>query len=168
MNTQTLGKTIGWVILILLLVTAQSCKQDDYVVFEIEEQTILPVNAEKDKDKTNVQYISILYTNLFRKAMSPNDMLDALNAIEFIGDKQVAFDILVSKYMNSNEVVIPSDEEMREDPEKFIRDTYKRFFVRQPTQAELTWMKNYINSRQDVTAELIYFAFATSNEHFHY
>ncbi len=168
MNTQTLGKTIGWVILILLLVTAQSCKQDDYVVFEIEEQTILPVNAEKDKDKTNVQYISILYTNLFRKAMSPNDMLDALNAIESIGDKQVAFDILVSKYMNSNEVVIPSDEEMREDPEKFIRDTYKRFFVRQPTQAELTWMRNYINSRQDVTAELIYFAFATSNEHFHY
>lgn len=168
MNTQILGKTAAVILCCITLLAGQSCQQEDYVVFEIEEQTILPVNSEKNKDKSNVQYISILYTNMFRKAMSPNDMLDALHAIESIGDKQVAFDILVSKYMNSDEVVIPSDEEMRSDPEKFIRDTYKRFFVRQPTQAELTWMVNYINSRQDVSAELMYFAFATSNEHFHY
>ncbi len=144
-----------------------SCTEKEYV-YEIAPQDILPVNSEKDKDKTKIQYISILYTNLFRQAMSPNDMLDALKAIESVGDKQIAFDILVSKYMNTGEVVLPSNEEMRTNPEKFVRDLYKRFFVRQPTEAELTWMKNYIQSRPDALPEHFYFAFATSNEHFHY
>lgn len=168
MNTLISGKLIAGFLLFFILQAFFSCTVEDSYIYEIQEQTILPVNSEKDKDKSNVQYISILYTNLFRKAMSPNDMLDALRAIESIGDKQIAFDILVSKYMNSEEVVLPTEEEMREDPEKFIRDTYKRFFVRQPTQAELTWMINFINSRPEVNPEHFYFAFATSNEHFHY
>ena len=168
MNTLTSGKLIVGFLTLFTLQTFLSCTVEHNYIYEVQEQTILPINSEKDKDKTNVQYISILYTNLFRKAMSPNDMLDALRAIESIGDKQVAFDILVSKYMNSDEVVLPSEEEMREAPEKFIRNTYKRFFVRQPTQAELTWLINYINSRPEVTPEHFYFAFATSNEHFHY
>ncbi len=168
MNTLTSDKIAILVLMVFSLQFFSSCTVEDNYLYEIKEQTILPVNSEKDKDKSNVQYISILYTNLFRKAMSPNDMLDALRAIESIGDKQVAFDILVSKYMNSDEVVLPTEEEMRKDPEKFIRDTYKRFFVRQPTQAELTWMINYINSRPEVNPEHFYFAFATSNEHFHY
>lgn len=168
MNMLTSDKIAILVLMIFSLQIFSSCTVEDNYLYEIKEQTILPVNSEKDKDKSNVQYISILYTNLFRKAMSPNDMLDALRAIESIGDKQIAFDILVSKYMNSDEVVLPTEEEMREDPEKFIRDTYKRFFVRQPTQAELTWMINYINSRPEVNPEHFYFAFATSNEHFHY
>ncbi|TVQ44238.1 MAG: hypothetical protein EA362_10305 [Saprospirales bacterium] len=168
MNMLTSDKIAILVLMIFSLQIFSSCTVEDNYIYEIKEQTILPVNSEKDKDKSNVQYISILYTNLFRKAMSPNDMLDALRAIESIGDKQIAFDILVSKYMNSDEVVLPTEEEMREDPEKFIRDTYKRFFVRQPTQAELTWMINYINSRPEVNPEHFYFAFATSNEHFHY
>jgi hypothetical protein len=154
-------------LLLFMFISFLACKQDQYV-YEIQEQTILPVNSEKNKPKTTSQYISILHTNLFQRAISPNRMLDALKAIESIGDKQVAFDILVSKYMNDGGVALPSQEDMQEDPEKFIRDTYKRFLVRQPTEAELTWMRNYINSRPNVTPELVYFAFATSNEHFHY
>ena len=61
-----------------------------------------------------------------------------------------------------------ADDDMRADPEKFIRATYKRFLVRQPTEAELKWMVNYIESRPQMTTELAYFAFATCNEAFHY
>lgn len=164
MNTLISGKI--YLLLFVLLFTL-SCKRDQYV-YEIQEQTILPINSEKNKPKTVSQYVSILHTNLFQRAMSPNRMLDALKAIESIGDKQVAFDILVSKYMNDGDVILPTMEEMQADPDKFIKDTYKRFLVRQPTEAELTWMRNYINSRPNVTPELVYFAFATSNEHFHY
>ncbi|MEP7197805.1 MAG: hypothetical protein ABI851_14900, partial [Saprospiraceae bacterium] len=85
-----------------------------------------------------------------------------------IGDKQVAFDILLSKYMNDPKVILPSNEEMRKDPEAFIRATYKRFLVREPTEAELNWMLNYIKSRPNVTPEHFYFSFGTCNEHFHY
>jgi len=164
---QVLNRYSGLIVLIVMLSVLSACRKDLYV-YEINELTILPVNAQKTKEKTISQYISILYTNLFQKAISPNNMLAAQKAIESIGDKQVAFDILVSKYMNDGSVVLPSEEDMRADPETFVRNTYKRFLVREPTEAELNWMLNYIASRPNVTPELFYFAFATSNEHFHY
>ena len=145
-----------------------SCQEDYYYVYGIEDVDIRPVNSEKDKPKTHSQYISILYANMFQKAIGPNQMLQALNAIESIGDKQIAYDMLVSKYMNDPDVKIPSEESMRSDPEQFIRDTYSRFYIRQPTEAELQWMKNYIESRPSLTPELVYFSFATSNEYAHY
>jgi hypothetical protein len=144
-----------------------SCKES-YVVYGVEDLEITPVNAGKDKAKTDAQYISVLYTNMFQAAIGPNQMLQAQNAIESIGDKQVAYDILVSKYMNDPDVKLPTNASMREDPETFVRNTYKRFLIRQPTEAELQWMINYIVSRPSLTSELVYFSFATSNEHFHY
>ena len=155
--------------LLLSMTILLSCeKETDYYVYEVEDIEITPVNSYKDKPKTHSQYISILYANMFQTAIGPNQMLQALKAIESIGDKQVAYDILVSKYMNDPNVKLPSDESMREDPEAFVRDTYKRFLVRQPTEAELQWMINYIESRPTLTTELVYFSFATSNEHAHY
>lgn len=152
---------------VFCMIILNSC-QDNYLVYGIDDVDISPVNSEKDKAKTEAQYISILYTNLFQKAIGPNQMLDALKAIESIGDKQIAFDMLVSKYMNDPEVKLPSDEFMREETESFVRDTYNRFLVRQPTEAELQWWINYIGSRPALTTELVYFSFATCNEHFHY
>lgn len=163
--SDSLYRVLPWICCLALLMP--SCRRDSKI-YEMNDLTVLPVNSQKNKPKTVSQYISILHTNLFQRAIGPNDMLSALKAVESIGDKQVAFDILVSKYMNDSNVVLPSVEEMRNDTDKFIRETYRRFLVREPTEAELTWMRNYIRSRPTVTPELIYFAFATSNEHFHY
>ena len=167
MNMQALNKTGLWWTALALMLSFSGC-QKDYFVYEINDQTILPVNSQKIKPKSITQYISILYTNFFQRAISPNSMLQAQKAIESIGDKQVAFDILLSKYMNDPKVILPTVESMRQDPEGFIRNTYKRFLVREPTEAELNWMLNYIKSRPNVTPEHFYFAFGTCNEHFHY
>jgi hypothetical protein len=166
MNTRISGRLFLFTGL-LVLIAVQAC-HEEYTVYGIEDLEITPVNSEKDKPKTHSQYISILYANMFQKAIGPNKMLEALKAIESIGDKQVAYDMLVSKYMNDPDVQLPAEEDMRADPVKFIRDTYSRFLVRQPTEAELQWMVNYIESRPALTPELVYFSFATSNEHFHY
>ena len=167
MNMQTSGRTFILLFGLLGLVLFTSCEKE-YYVYDINDVEITPLNSYKDKAKTHAQYISILYANMFQTAIGPNQMLQALKAIESIGDKQVAYDILVSKYMNDPNVKLPSNESMRSDPEGFVRETYKRFLVRQPTEAELQWMINYIESRPSLTTELVYFSFATSNEHAHY
>jgi hypothetical protein len=164
---QTSGRTLLFLLGLLSLVLFSSCEKE-YYVYDINDVEITPLNSYKDKPKTHAQYISILYANMFQTAIGPNQMLQALKAIESIGDKQVAYDILVSKYMNDPNVKLPTNESMRNDPESFIRETYKRFLVRQPTEAELQWMINYIESRPSLTTELVYFSFATSNEHAHY
>ena len=107
MNMQDLSKRFYKLGIIFLMFFLASCQKDFYV-YEIDDQTILPVNSQKIKPKSITQYISILYTNFFQKAISPNSMLSAQKAIESIGDKQVAFDILLSKYMNDPKVIIPS------------------------------------------------------------
>lgn len=161
------GKPAFGILCLVAFLLCTAC-QTEYVVYGINDLEITPVNSYKNKAKTYAQYVSILYTNMFQKPIGPNQMLEALKALESIGDKQVAFDILVSKYMNDPNVKLPSVESMQSDPETFVRETYTRFLVRQPTEAELQWMVNYIQSRPALTPELVYFSFATSNEHFHY
>lgn len=152
---------------ILVILCFSGCETDLYEVYEINPVEVLPVNADKDKAKTDAQYISILYTNFFQVPIGTNNMLGALGAILSIGDKQIAYDIIVSKYLNSSPNV-PTKEEMNADPETFVRDTYSLFLTRQPTEAELAWMLNYIESNPDLNPDVIYLSFATSNEHYHY
>lgn len=164
MNTQIFIRLLFAAMLISFL---QSCQKDIYEVYEVNSQDVLPVNADKDKAKTDAQYISILYTNYFQIPIGPNKLLEALNAIRSIGDKQIAYDMIVSKYLNQSPA-LPTKAEMDEDPEGFIRETYFRFLTRQPTEAELAWMLNYITSDPALTPDLIYLAFSTSNEHYYY
>lgn len=164
MNTRIFIR-IGLFISFLILLN--SCQKDIYEIYEINDIEVLPVNASKNKAKTDAQYISILYTNFFQIPIGPNKLLEALNAIRSIGDKQIAYDIIVSKYLNQSPE-LPTKAEMNADPETFIRNTYSRFLTRQPTEAELAWMLNYFQSNPSLTPDLVYLSFATSNEHYYY
>ena len=160
-----ISKLSIWIVFSMMLVA--SCKEKDYI-YEVNNVNILPNNADKDKEKTNEQYINIVYANLYQKALSPNKLVDLSNVIQSIGDKQVGYEIIISKMMNDTNVKLPPTAEMKADPGKFITETYKRFYVREPTQAEKTFFINFIQSHPNLTPEHIYFAFATSSEYYFY
>lgn len=161
-----ISKSLLWAFLPLFLL-AGACKEQA-TSYGIEEVLVQPVDLSGKKEKTPEQYIAILYANLYQRAMSPNQLVKATETITSIGDKQVAYETVISKFMNDPEIKLPSNEAMRSDPEAFIEEAYKRFFVRVPTQAEKTWMINYINSHPEVTPEHVYYAFAISNEYYYY
>lgn len=161
-----ISKFLLWAFLPFLLLTG-ACKEQA-TSYGIEEVLVQPVDLSGKKEKTPEQYIAILYANLYQRAMSPNQLVKATETITSIGDKQVAYETVISKFMNDPEIKLPSNEAMRSDPEAFIEEAYKRFFVRVPTQAEKTWMINYINSHPEVTPEHVYYAFAISNEYYYY
>lgn len=144
-----------------------SCKQEIYS-YEVNDVLVQPVDLSGKKEKTPEQYIAILYANLYQRAMSPNQLVRCIDIITSIGDKQVAYETVISKFMNDPAIKLPTDEYMRTETEAFIAETYKRFFVRVPTQAEKTWLSNYIASHPEVTPEHVYYAFAISNEYYYY
>lgn len=148
----------------LLIVSA--CEQA--VVYQVNPETVSPPNADKSKRKTEEQYISILYANLFQKALSANELLDITDVIFSIGDKDLAHEVVISNLMNKPDVLLPPDSVMRADIPGFVADTYERFLVRDPTQAELTWFTNFIESNPDLSTEMVFFAFALSNEYLYY
>lgn len=153
--------------LILFLLAVSACKEKTYY-YEVNDVTVVPNNSEKDKEKTVEQFIAILYANIYQKAISPDQLVDLTELIASIGDKRIAYETILAKMITDPDVVFPSNSEMRSDIGKFVVETYKRFYVRLPTEAEKAHFTNYIESHPTVTPELIYYAFATSNEYNYY
>jgi len=85
-----------------------------------------------------------------------------------IGDQDIARESLVSNFMQRPDVVLPDASLMGSDPDTFIDETYVRFLVRYPTEAERTWMRNDLAANPTLTPELVYTAFALSEEYLHY
>lgn len=157
------------VFIVVLLLSITACKKDiDNSIYEVNRESLYPSASSKTKLKTQEQYISILYTNLFQQALSGNQLFQLGQCMESIGDKELAREVIISNFMNKPQVQIPADEEMRENPDEFIRASYERFFVRYPTEAEVTWFRNFLSAHPQLSAEMVYFAFALSNEYLYY
>lgn len=151
-------------LVVLFFLTLQSCKKTEYE-FEVENTQLYPDNAGKVKVKSEEQYVSILYANLFQQALGANELARIVRCIHAVGDKDLVHEVLISNFMNRPEVQLPTVQEMNENPDLFIENTYKRFFVRKPTEAEKTWFRNYLKTHPMVRPELVYYAFALSNEY---
>ena len=164
---QALTKYICALTLILLVVSF-GCKKEPEPLFILNDVELYPNNAGKDKLKTNEQYVAILHANLFQTALSANDVFEINNCIESIGDKELAREVIISNFMNDDDVQIPTPAEMNEDIDSFIEDTYIRFYVRYPSEAEKTYLRNFIQGNPYMTPELVYFSFALSNEYMFY
>lgn len=156
------------VLCLLAVVLLGSCRRDEYLIYEVDLVPVQGVNYGKNKQKTTEQYIAILHANLFQRALSANQQVEISNLIESIGDKQVAFEMVVSNFMNRPDVIIPSMQEMRADVDGFITATYRRFLIRLPTEAEKAWFRNFIETNTFVTPELVYLSFALCDEYQYY
>lgn len=136
--------------------------------FDVNQVELYPSIGAKNKVKSQEQYVSILYTNLFQQALSGNRLVEIIDCLESIGDKELGREVLISNFMNDPSVILPTDSLMRANPEQFIRASYERFFVRIPSEAEVTWFRNFIQAHPQLSAEMVYFSFALSNEYLYY
>lgn len=162
-------KNISFILLLAVSIANTSCKKkDDATLYQVNEEELLPSNVNKKRMKTNEQYVSILYANLFQKALSANKVYDISQCFESIGDKVVAREVLISNFMNKPDVLIPTVSQMNADLDKFVTDTYKRFYIRLPTEAEKEYIKKSITADPNLTPELVYMSFALSDEYMYY
>lgn len=157
------------IIFLIIFVTVNGCKKETIEQdFGVVEKDVTRNSVNKNRLKTEAQYISILTTDLTQKAITPTLLNRYTRVLESIGDRELATEIIVGNFMNSPDLNIPTDQEMRQDIEKFIRNTYVKFYIRYPTEAEIAFFVNYINENPNVTAEMVYYSFATSAEYMFY
>ncbi len=154
---------------------AISCQKDiqeeviyDYAIYELNDQVVYSSAAEKIREKTPVQYISILYGDLFN-ARIPNSELNNLTLLSTaIGDKGLVNELILSHYLVNPDLALSTQAEMQADPEGFAQQTYVRFYKRNPTPYESIFLVNLIESDPDLTVPVIYTAFVLSNEYYFY
>lgn len=151
--------------LICFMLLVNSCKKEYETDFEVNELPVERTDLNKNKAKSEQQFISILSTNLLQKPVSIDEIVRTQRVIESVGDKSLVKEIIISNYMNRPEVEIPSDSLMRADIAGFITETYRKFYVRYPTELEKSFFVNFIESNPTVTPELVYVAFASSDEY---
>lgn len=155
----------------MAVLLAASCKKKDVNTYEVVNTPAYGDNLNKDKSKSNIEFHSILNTNLFQKPLSINELSRIDRVIQSCGDKTLINEVIISNYMNSPAVRLPSRKMMTDSTERFIEETFIRFFIRRPTEAEKTWFTNYINANKgnpNFRPELVYTAFAASDEYMFY
>lgn len=135
------------------------------VIYELDTLNLYESNVNKNKQKSSSQFISVLYRDLFSTSISSATLNDLSILFSAQGDKQMATELLLSSYMNVPSVLIPTEQYMRQDIPAFVQDTYIRFLLRKPTAYEKEYLSNLIEEDQGMTPELVYLAFAISNEY---
>lgn len=152
----------------ILLLGWTSCTPEPDVTYGLQPLEIAASTADKDRVKSIDQWISILHADLFGEALGSAELFEIKQAFFSVGDQEIAREVLVSNFMQEEDVQLPDPGTMTSDPDAFIDDTYVRFLVRYPTEAERTWMRNFLTSNPAMTPELVYTAFALSEEYLHY
>ena len=159
------NKVIG---LILFLFVIVSCKKEQHIGYGLENTNVYEDKSRKTKKKNDAEYISILYTNLYQTPISPNQLYKTQNVLYSIGDQDVASEMLLSNYFNTGSIQMPSNTLMRQDIEAFVINTYKRFYLRYPSEGENAFFNQYFLKNSAVSVEMVYTAFATSDEYQYY
>lgn len=156
--------------LFLLLLGLSACKKDreDVVAYDIAEQKVSKTQGEKTNQKTDQEYVSILFSDLFDKPITNNDLTTIANVTASFGDKTVINEMLVQNFLNDGGIIIPTNDEMRANPEKFITDMYRKFLTRNPNEFEVYYLKDLIVKNVDVTPEVLYYSIVTCDEYLFY
>lgn len=161
-------------ILSLLLLACFSCKKENVVskqtivdnhIYEINPVVVYQDNIEKTRQKTSELFISGTYANLFQVPIDAGTLADLTQIRTATGDKQMVDELVLNNFINTGNAVIPTDQQMRANIEQFIADTYLRFFLRLANPYEVLELKKEIEADPGLTPDLIYQAFALSNEY---
>ena len=167
MSTSSIRKSLG-IGLVILATFFQGCQREVVEQYQVNEISLYSSASEKKNLKTDDQFISILYTDLFGKSID-NEELKRLNtAYSSLGDKALVIDIMIRSMLVNSEAIIADKNAMRARPEEFIEETYKRFLVRQPNEQEKWFLKNKIENNGGLKPVDIYYAILTSDEYRYY
>jgi hypothetical protein len=136
--------------------------------FDLDPVEVGVADEAKSRAKRQRQFIQALYNHIYQAPLPPGEAVAIDELLRSIGDNQVAIEVVTAKMVADPRAALPPVTEMRNDPEAFIAQIYRRFYVRDATQAELSWWVNYLETHPEVDVAQVVFAFVTANEYRYY
>ncbi len=155
-------------LLVMAIVLSLSCQKEVVTQYQIRDVALYSSASEKKNLKSDEQFISIMYTDIFEKSITNEQLLSMNRAYTSIGDKSLIIDILIKGLLADQSAKIPSMAAMRAEPEKFVEETYKRFLIRLPSKQEEWFLVNQIANNSKLEPIDIYYAILTSDEYRYY
>lgn len=164
MNISSIKKYLA----VSIVLISFACKREVIQQYEINEVNLYTSASEKKNLKTDEQFISILYSDLFETGISNAKLQELNQAYTSIGDKYLVIDILIKSLMTDPGAKIPSESAMRSNPKDFVEKAYKNLLVRKPTPQEEWFLVNHIEKEKDLTPVDVYYSILTCDEYRYY
>lgn len=159
---------IGFSFIVFLIVFSACKKEEQQVVYNVNPEKVYQNAAEKRSLKSETEFISIAYSDLFGNAISYNELQKIQAPYLSFGDKSLIVDLIIRNFLSKPNVAIPTDVVMRSNVAEFVSDAYLKIYNRKPNEFEQWKMEQLINTDNEITAELIYYALLTSTEYRYY
>jgi hypothetical protein len=160
-------------ILVLLFLSStllNGCKKEDSKVYSygVNSVPITQDGVAKPNVKSTIEFISIAYSDLYGNTIDQTTLTNLSTGYSAFGDKKLIEDMIIRNFLNAPGINVPTLVTMNADVNLFVKDTYKKFYNREPNAFELWQLTDLIKSDANVTPELIYYSFMTSNEYRYY
>jgi len=156
------------VLLLFFIAGMISCKKDIDYIYGVNDTTVSQPGVNKPNVKSTLEFISIAYSDLFGTSIGAGDLTDLSLCYLAFGDKKFIEDLIIRNFLNKPGVIIPSQAAMAADVPAFVQATYRKFYNRDPNEFEKWQVVNYINTNSNITPELVYYSFMTSDEYRYY
>ena len=89
------------------------------VTYGLQPLEIAASTADKDRVKSIDQWISILHADLFGEALGSAELFE-ITSLFSVGDQEIAREVLVSNFMQEEDVQLPDPGAMTSDPDAFV------------------------------------------------
>ena len=153
----------------LMAIVLTACKQDPSSIFEVEDVTVSLNEGKKNRLKTDIEFVSIAYTDIFSTNISQNNLEEIITTYKSLGDKSLVIEMIVRKFISEGGSSIQNiDRSSSTSIESFVTHVYKKLYNRTPDAYELWYLTDVIQKDQDINASLIYYSMMTANEYRYY
>lgn len=153
---------------LLILTVLVSCKRQQINEYNINPVVVNQDGANKENLKTADQFITLLYTDLYASSISYSELNKLQRLLESFGDKNVIIERIAQNMLNDPLAQIPSDSILTTGTDAFITETFNLFLTRNPSEAELWYIRELIRDNPSLTVKEIYYGFITSEEYKYY
>ncbi len=161
-------KGLTYLILLFVSVVLFSCHKDPTYSYGVNDVSVTQHGANKPNVKSTIEFISISYSDLFGTTIPAGNLTDLSLCYLAFGDKKFIEDLIIRNFLKKPGVIIPTAAQMNADIPAFVQATYHKFYTRDPNEFEKWQIVNYIKSNSNVTPELVYYSFMTSDEYRYY
>ena len=109
------------IIYILLLIVLSSCKRDPSYIFEVNDVTVTASTGEKNRLKTDIEFVSIAHTDIFGSNISSKDLENIVTTYKSFGDKSLTIEMIIRKFIDDGGVNITAiDKSSNTSIESFV------------------------------------------------
>lgn len=145
-----------------------SCKEVEVNEYEINPVEVESGSGNKTQKKSDLQFISILYSDVFGRAINQSELQILSEAYRSFGDQSVIAERMAWQFLSQPDADLPANALLQSNPDSVVTLLYQQYYSRTPGEMELWYAVNWLSQNPDMDVKHLAFALLTSSEYQYY